>query len=89
MSFVPCQPLADPGVAFFGGGGGGILVGDPSHGTLKTKNSTDLGHYFLGWDRLTTGKISDLPPIEGRGSPKIMKNMTEVDIFMQKKNVRF
>ena len=42
---LECAALADPAVGF---GGGQLGEVDPSQGTPKTKNSSDLAHYFLG-----------------------------------------
>ena len=33
-------------------GGGGTWGGFPTKGTPKTRNSTDLTHYFLGWTQI-------------------------------------
>ena len=72
---------------FFGGGrfGKGSKLGHP-----KTKNSTDLGHYFLGVVQFHFRKIKKMSYLSpARGSPKITENMAEVGTyFMKKKNVR-
>ena len=64
---------------FFLGGGGGVLAKAPSQGILKTKNSTDLSHYFLEGPKFTFEKMSDLP--SASGVPQIIENVTEVDFF--------
>ena len=81
------ESLVDTPAGFFLGGA--TWRRDPIQGRYpKTENHLDLGHYFfLEEPKFTYEKNIDLSPT-GPGSPT-HKNMTEVDIFMYQKNVRF
>ena len=75
------QALADLAVVFLWGERG--WLGEETQARYpKAENSADLGHYFLGGAKIHFRKneeMSDLPP--AREVPKIIENMTEVDIF--------
>ena len=72
-------------------GGGSFFSKGPKPRYPKTKNCTDLGHYFLEGPKFTFENMPDLPPARGVPPPqkKIIENMTKVDIFDIKYNVRF
>ena len=74
--------LIQPSFFFLGGGGRGWLGEETQARYPQNENSADLGHYFLGRSQIHFRKneeMSDLPP--AREVPKIIENMTEVDIF--------
>ena len=71
-------------------GGRGWLGEETQTKYPKTENSADLGHYFLGGAKIHFRKneeMSDLPP--SREVPKIIENMTEVNIFDVKEKCGF
>ena len=68
------KTLADLAVVFLGG----VLAKGPSQGTPKAKNSTDFGHYCLEGTKFALEKNVRLATVQS----KIIKNATEVDIFM-------
>ena len=59
-------------------GGGGTWRRDPCQGTPKTKNSTDLNHYFLGRVQI---HLESIRLANGQEVLKIIANMTEIGIF--------
>ena len=69
--------------------GGGVLANDPSQGTPKTKNSTDLGHYILGegpkftFKNIKQRKIICLATGQGR-KPNHKKTRQKLIFFMKK-----
>ena len=76
-------PLADPAVCFRGGG---HLAKGPCQGTPKTKNSTDLNHYFLGRVQI---HLKSIRLANGQEVLKIIGNMTEIGIFDIKEKFAF
>ena len=82
-----CGQLADPSVVSVFFGGGPTRRRDPSQGTPKNENSTDLG-YFWEEPKFTFEKNEKMGKnvrlANGQGTPQIIEHMTEVDMFYVK-----